>query len=369
MAQSAATTTGMKAGTARSIQLAPYRPEHFEGVCSLYAEVFTAPAAKAFRARWKWSQEENLFPGQTRRWVLLAGDTVVGFLGTVPLLYRVNGREVVAHTPCDYMVQPDHRFHGIKLMRQCFKECPDCVSTDDIEATIKVTTWLGAENAGRMVRYARVVDSRVMRRGRLAGMPGPFWQPITLGLRAYQALHLAKTDGKYEVQSVQGFDSRFDRFDKRANAAVPVSLVRDSRFLNWRYRGASPHAKSEVATVSRPDGELAGYVVYYMSQGPSHNGYIMDLQADGDDAQQVSARLLAYAVEKLRKAGAWVVQHHQALTPHTPSDAALRSSGFVPRGRHELLVRLGDADMQSAASKSENWQYAYGDSEASHSVI
>lgn len=369
MAQSAATTTGTKAGTPQSVRLAPYRPEHFEGVCALYAEVFTAPAARAFRARWKWSQEENLFPGETRRWVLLAGGAVAGFLGAVPLLYRVNGREVVAHTPCDYMVHPDHRFHGIKLMRQCFKECESCVSTDDIEATIKVTTWLGAAQAGRMVRYARVVDARAMRRGRLAGMPGPLWKPATLGLRAYQALRLSNPGGKYDVQPAQGFDSRFDRFDKRVGASAPASLVRDSRFLNWRYRGASPHAKSEIATVSRPDGELAGYVVYYMSPGPAHYGYIMDLQADGDDAPQVAGRLLTYAAGRLRKAGAWVIQHHQPLTPHTLPDATLRSFGFVPRGRHELLVRLGDADMQSAASKSENWQYVYGDSEASHSVI
>src|SRR5690606_16899402 len=152
-----------------------FQPGHFEQVCKLYAEIFSTPAAEAFRRRWKWSQEESLYPAETRRWVLLADDVVKGFLGTVPMLYRVRGKQVIAHTPCDYMVHPDQRFHGIKLMRQCFKDCPDCVSTDDIEATIKVTKWLGAAEAGSMVRFARVVDARAARRGRLADVPSLLW--------------------------------------------------------------------------------------------------------------------------------------------------------------------------------------------------
>lgn len=341
----------------------------FEGVISLYREVFGTEAAKDYRARWNWSQEENLFPDQTRQWALLVGDQVAGFVGTMPLPYRINGKNLVAHTPCDYMVHPDHRFHGVKLLRECFKGIPECISCDDIPATIKVTEWLGAKEAGVMNRYARVVDTRALKRGRLSSVPGPLWSPVTLGLRVFDRLRLARPNRRFHVESITDFDERFDRFNEKVTANTPATLVRDSRFLNWRYGKSSPNAASEVAIVTDADGELTGYAVYYNSKSANRYGYLMDLQVGGPDREQLATALISYCVGKMREAGAWVVQFHQSPTTHGIPLETLKSNGFKFRGSHVLLVRLSDEAAQSTALESGNWGYVYGDSEPSHSAI
>jgi hypothetical protein len=341
----------------------------FEGVISLYAEVFGREAADGYRKRWSWSQERNLFPEQTFQWALLADSEIAGFVATMPLPYRVNGKLIVAHTPCDYMVHPDYRFHGIKLMRECFKAIPDCISCDDIPATIKVTEWLGAKQAGEMWRYARVLDARTLRRGRLAPVPGPLWAPVTLGLRVFDRLRLARPDKGIHVQTVSGFDEKFDRFFARISADAPASLARDSRFLNWRYGPDSPIAASAIAIVTDAAGELAGYSIYHNSKSKGRYGYVMDLQATGPDREQVATALLSHSVKRLRKAGAWVVQLHQAPTAHGLPWSLLKANGFKIRGRHVLLARLSDEGSQKAVESGDGWNYVYGDSEPSHSAI
>ena len=341
----------------------------FEGVIDLYAEVFGSEAATGYRKRWRWSQEENLYPDQTRQWAIMAGDRVVGFVATMPLPYRVDGKEIIAHTPCDYMVHPDYRFHGIKLMRECFTTIPECISCDDIPATIKVTEWLGAKQAGEMWRYARVLNAKTLRRGRLAGVPGALWAPVTLGLRVFDRLRLARPDRRFHVEKVTRFDDRFDRLYERIASKTLVSIVRDSRFLNWRYGPASPVAASEIAIVTNADGELAGYAIYYNSKSRGRYGYLLDVQADGPDRDEVATALISYSVGELRKAGAWVAQFHQSPSPHGIPWETLKANGFKIRGRHVLLARLSDEKAQETALKGDNWGYVYGDSEPSHSAI
>ncbi len=71
------------------------------------------------------------------RWVAVTDDgRVVGHLAAAPQYYRVNGRRVVAHTPCDYMVDPQHGFQALLLMRAFFQATENCVACDMVPAVI-----------------------------------------------------------------------------------------------------------------------------------------------------------------------------------------------------------------------------------------
>lgn len=72
-----------------------------------------------------------------QRWVAETEDgEVVGHLAAFPLYYRINGQRIVAHTPGDYMVHPNHGFQALSLMRRFFKSVDNCFSCDRVPAVI-----------------------------------------------------------------------------------------------------------------------------------------------------------------------------------------------------------------------------------------
>ncbi len=349
-----------------------YAPDDFEAVCALYPQVFGASALGPFKARWDWSERGTVAGSTTPRWVLQAGDAIVGFLAAVAMDYQAGNERVVAHTPCDFMVRPDHRFHGVKLMREFFRSGRNCVSWDDIAATIKVTTWLGAPRAATLDRWTKPLDARAFaRRGALTRVPAALWWPVTRGMRAAEALSSIRRrhEARVEIEVVKSFDARFDRLFERRVVPGGASVLRDSRFLNWRYGPASPHEASETAVVADGAGELLGYVISHASTGDRRRGYIMDLQAAPGADDAVAGALLAHAVARLRKLGPWTVSHYQVAGERAISEPLLRRHGFVKRRGLELLVRMRGANGETPAEPQRAWSGVFGDTEASFSAV
>jgi hypothetical protein len=69
---------------------------------------------------WRWLESHPL-ADRMHRWVVDAEGEIVGHLAALPQYYRIDGQRVVAHTPAEYMVLPQHGFHAITLMRKFFR--------------------------------------------------------------------------------------------------------------------------------------------------------------------------------------------------------------------------------------------------------
>ena len=95
---------------------------------------------------------------ELHRWVVAAGDEIVGHLAATPQYYRVNGRRVLAHTPADYQVMPQYGFQALSIMRKFFRTVENCVACDMVPTVIAVETRLGAVEAGKMQYAAKLLD-------------------------------------------------------------------------------------------------------------------------------------------------------------------------------------------------------------------
>ncbi len=367
----AAQTTGAgRADRSRTTAIRPFVDKDMGQVLTLYHQVFGEQAAFAFRARWRWAQQRNLCKEETYRWVLESGGRVVGFLATIPQPYWFGGATVVAHTPCDYMVHPAFRFHGISLMRTFFNTCPTCVSLDDVAATIQVTRWLGAKLVGRMIRYVKPLDGRAF-----ASSPG--WSrlpPVAreAAVRAWDLWSQLRShvlEAQPPITSLNEFDERFDRFARRLSRQVSAMPARDRRFLKWRYGPSSPHAGRQIAVMTDGTGELAGYVIFYLSRLTDRPGYILDLQTLSPVRGLVGPLLLHHAIRHLREEGASKVCYPWYPSPCAVPEDALRRSGFIARGGLHLLVRVKDEQATLSNTWSGRWSLSYGDMEASHAVV
>ncbi len=338
-------------------------------VVDLYRRVFSSAAADQFRSRWEWSQEHNGMPDETLQWCLLSGARVVGFLGTVPQRFLIGDRPVLVHYPCDYMVHPDHRFHGIALMREYFRECESCVSLDDMPATIAVLKMMKARPVLESVRFRCVLDARAVpdRFPRLQALPGIVWSPVNAALSTFDAL---RAWAGPRVTELPDFDDRFDRFLEKTLAIAPVSLVRDRAYLSWRYGASSPHPGRRIGAVLGEGQELQGYVVGGVSStGRKDVGHVLELHVLPGGSPGAFGALLAFAGRRLREDGVRLLRFNRLPGATSIPEAALRGSRFQrqPAG-HVLLVRFRDETLEALASDPASWAYSFGDAEASHSA-
>ncbi|MDQ3942262.1 MAG: GNAT family N-acetyltransferase, partial [Actinomycetota bacterium] len=111
-----------------------------------------------YSALYRWYQDHPL-SGKLYRWVSVTEEgEVVGHLAAFPQFYRIDGQRVVAHTPGDYMVLPQHGFQAIMLMRSFFRSTENCVVCDMVPAVIGVETRLGAKVVGDLKYAAKLMN-------------------------------------------------------------------------------------------------------------------------------------------------------------------------------------------------------------------
>lgn len=352
----------------RTLTLRAFRDVDFPEVLRLYELVFGETFAERFGARYRWAYEDNVLPDETRRWVLSSGNEVVGFLGALPLPYLIGGRRIVAHTPCDFMVAPAYRFHGVRLMQEAFRACPSCVASDDVPATIKVTRWLGAAYVGSLVRYVKPLDSRLLEaRGALRPLPRAVHWSLSAGLRVVQRARRGLSR-PLPVKDAVGIDERFADLNAALSPVTKAMVDRDLRFFHWRYGPGSPHAHRRVVVLEDKDGDLYGYAIYVTSAEPSRVGVILDVQVHPCAPEGTREALLVHAARRLRRAGAWGVRYDELRPSLSDVDPVLLRLGFLPRDEQQLLVRMQDEEAQRMASRVESWSFRYGDSESSHAL-
>jgi hypothetical protein len=355
---------------------------------------------------YRWYRDHPL-ADELYRWVSVTEEgEVVGHLTAFPLYYRIDGRRVVAHTPGDYMVLPQHGFQAIMLMRSFFRQTENCVVCDMVPAVIGVETRLGAGVVGELRYEAKLMNvSRLpmppvpapLRR--LLNLPQQFAPargftdrpgaetheveehvappaprpraPIPRPMQALMNRGLGVVDealgnnfgGDLEVEELDSFDDSFDDLFERVAAVVPCTAEKDAAFLRWRYGPGSPQAPVTVLGV-RSGGRLLGYAVL-RTASHGQDGYIFDLTAL-PGRQDVVRALLRETVRSFRRMGVQIIRYRFVESPTSPRSTDLRRLGFFRRrGRsHKLLTKFTDKGLSQTTDDLANWSMSFGDGEA-----
>jgi hypothetical protein len=355
---------------------------------------------------YRWYQDHPL-SDEMYRWVSVTGEgEVVGHLTAFPQFYRIDGQRVVAHTPGDYMVLPQHGFQAIMLMRSFFRQTENCVVCDMVPAVIGVETRLGAEVVGDLKYAAKLMNvSRLpmppvpapLRRlfklpetfapaRGFTDRPGAETQqveehvappaprpraPIPRPLQRLMNRALEGVDqtlgrgfgGDVEVEAIDHFDDSFDDLFERVAAVVPCTAEKDAAFLRWRYGPGSPQAPVTVLGV-RSGGRMLGYAVL-RTAFHGQDGYILDLTAL-PGRQDVVRALLRETVRSFRRMGVQIIRYRFVESPTSPRPADLGRLGFFRRrGRsHKLLTKFTDKGLRDTTGDLANWSMSFGDGEA-----
>ena len=359
-----------------------------------------------YSALYRWYEDHPL-SGKLYRWVSVTQEgEVVGHLTAFPQFYRIDGRRVVAHTPGDYMVLPQHGFQAIMLMRTFFRSTENCVVCDMVPAVISVETRLGAEVVGDLQYAAKLMNvsrlpmpsvpaplRRLLKlpqqiapaRGFTdrpgaeahevedyvappaprprAPIPLPLQRLLNGGLRAVDEALGSGFGGDLEVETLDRFDDSFDDLFERVAAVVSCTAEKDAAFLRWRYGPGSPQAPVTVLGV-RSRGRMLGYAVL-KAAFHDQDGYILDLTTL-PGRQDVARALLRETVRSFSRMGVQIIRYRFVESPTSPRSADLWRMGFFYRRgrRHKLLTKFADTSLRETTGDLVNWSLSFGDSEA-----
>lgn len=280
---------------------------------------------------WRWKYSSPWRRGVPPTVVLARRRTrLLGGFSYIPVRMRIAGRERVAHWIVDLIISSRGRGAGVGARL-----------IDWARARLGQTLAIGTTAGGREAFLKRRFGER---------LDLEYWQRSLDGSGSLDA-------GRLRAVAVDRFSPEVDRFCRRASAGYAACVVRDSRYLNWRY-GDAPFPKGTyLRYLLRDEAGLRGVLVLRTGKVSRGRGAIKELFVHRGDLTAFKAGL-AHASSLLRKAGARSVQI--LIDERCPGwAAALRGAGFLPLFRStEMLFRgvgaslkgpihvsLGDSDL------------------------
>ena len=304
------------------------------------------------------------------------GEEAVGFAGLCVKRFFVEGQPLKLALGLDYMVRPG--LSDLRQGRTALRIVPAWQALGRSRGCSFGITFpndkshriLNSEHGG----FSSIFDPRLMIRPLSSARPQgrldpriPEWfgkVALRAGAIASTALAAGRPRGGGCVAPVAEFGPEFDRLWREASRQLRVAIIRDSRYLNWRYRNHPIYSYRALSL--RRTGELSGFIVTTQRNVSGLNAcLIVDLLVrdwNGSDASElVNAVIDAAQAERLDAAATLCI-------PGSALCKVLRRSGFMPLPdrlaprafRTAGVVLLPEAEPASAAAA---WHFTWGDSD------
>jgi hypothetical protein len=184
-----------------------------------------------------------------------ADGKIVGAHANLPLRFKVGGQVLIASSSFDSMVDSDYRGLGaftgvVRAFQAAAPERGICLSYSFPNEN---SMPIHLNRLGRSRIWGYVVLRRAMLR-----RPWLHKSGLLLYARMYKALARARLRGAQVVGS-EGFDERFDDLWEAAKDRVPIGIVRDRAYLNWRF--VQKPETQHTTYLYLENGALGGYIV------------------------------------------------------------------------------------------------------------
>ena len=308
---------------------------------------FPEPRAKRLIAQWDWKYDSFPFNSEPDPYILLMRDAnkIIGMLGALSLRAFIRGEEYLISSGCDAIVHTSYRGRGL------FARLIECNARDR-------RLGMGWGNSASNHIWADSTTGNF----RVIPMIAPsFFHGYGLGRPPADA----RAAGKIEVIQIEKFDSRFDALWQSVRCDFPVAIIRDQRYLNWRYCERPDETYTRLCAV-RGD-ELLGYIVVrtaWKEQARGQRirlGYLVDWTVKGRSFETLSL-LVRHAFANIRRQG---VRFVSARTTTPTFRSMLHRLGFVswywgPREYAITQVALQDEKLQ-VLNDMRQWFSTMGD--------
>jgi hypothetical protein len=345
----------------------------YDAIGNLLNKNFQPVAIEKRKKLWEWRHNQNPAVEKDMPAFLVAekSEQLVGVHGLIPMRFKVGYKIITGVCSCDYAVDPRIRSAGMKLKLQAFsKEISQLhISTSANEAAYKVTLALGGKELKKSrIKFLKVLKYQDLISSRLKNKTNGFISKI-LGSIAGVPLNLfsaikgnsvkVKTGSEYELRQITAFDTRHDDFWNEIASGYGICTIRDSRYLNWRYK-SYPFGRIESLELMHK-GNIKGILAIHHSIDEDNLPFsaILETLVDRIDNKSLEI-LLAEAIQRAIRTGS----HYITVAPHDAEDLELyRRHGFRIRTAHfSPFTYKNNSDIDESYFDDESkWYFSLGD--------
>jgi hypothetical protein len=330
------------------VELRGYRAGDEAAILAAYNQVFpTADGRVRQRGmpHWLWKFRDNP-TGLIHITVAMHGNECVGAYPCLPVRVWMDGAAALASQPADLVVLPEWRRHGERpgLFVGLGKLHYDlwCGPGDDqvrFHFGWPVPAWRLGQ---RYLRYENIRDwDFLFRETGASGIPR---RPSSADL---------------DVRAVPRFGPDVDALWDRLKTSMTLAIVRDARYLNWRYADAHDHTY-ELYECRDRSGALRGICVLTVCDFLFPNtALVVDWLCPLDDAATTVAMVAAMEQRaSAARAGALATLFPQL----DPRFLAFQKLGFLVLGTSYFTV-VAPHDRHDTIYYREHWYHTCGDSD------
>jgi len=276
----------------------PYRPGDEQGINNLFNKLFNKGRTID---DWNWQYRDNPAVTDVAHWVFVVekDGIIVGHYATMPVVMKWGKKRIYACHGADTMLDSSAKA-GIKVLRDLFKANASASAEHSAfgygypnELSYRTVKRLfGYKDLGNMVPFYKRLSLRNAIKKRFPAMPSPVvWLAHKLGQAIYRP---SLKPGKYTIEEVFGFDSSADRLWDELEGQFYFAVIRDSVYLNWRYRG-----RGYTIFIVKEGNVLMGHIVVKMDRIGDHKvGYIIDILSKKETAALIIKRAFRFFIEK-----------------------------------------------------------------------
>lgn len=318
---------------------------------------------------WRWKYINNS-SNLNASYVAVTENKVVGISGAIPYRLKIGDKEIVGGQLTDLMSHPDYRNKNIFLpiMRKSIKDVErkmDTMYGFTNENSFKIyAKRLKYDIAFRVPRLDRVINTKpflnrmLKRKDLFTKIIGNILNLASGNLLYPKTPSLGK---EIEIRECYKFDERFDVLWNKLKGFFTTITIRDSKYLNWRYRN-HPLFKYRTFVAERRD-EISGFIILRCAEDKGvKRGYIMDLLVEPERKESLMA-LFAQAMRFFKDndvdlVRCWMFPHapyyslfRRSLFFKTTSDLVVLTTSFHKDISNEFLrdpsnwyITIGDCD-------------------------
>ena len=338
-----------------------FRPDDRRGAEGLYRRVFGIDAADASRLRWDWQYRRNpaAHRGEPLIWVAREGGAVIGQYAAMPVVARVDGREVEAAWGMDVMVAPERQRQGLgeQLFRTWDRNVGAALGLGLTESSLRLFQKLRWPDLGSVPSLAKPLTRRALRRSEWSQTLNRIVSALTLPWVRLVSRPRPVTE---EIRVLRHFDDRFNELWERVGRHFAFAVRRDAEYLNWKYV-QPPHVRYQIAAlvrVSRTD----AFIVYRHAREPlGRTTRLVDLFADPEDEAGVLA-LLRWLDREARAADS---DRIRTYVTHGLFRKLLKKSGYYQtKSSVQLVAKVNAVDLPPGFyANADRWHVTLGDAD------
>ena len=281
----------------------PYQPGDEEQILPLFTQSFTRSMSEV---EYHWKLHHWPSP-TTNSWVAVAGERIIGQYAAIPLPFWMVDQERIVMVCVDGMVDADFRRQGVMSALVTTAHA----AWQDGGVVMPIGLWneqwgQRKEALGWCTYFDLKWRGRPLNLELIAARRG-LW-PSTMSFQGFSRLwnrfwaRRLSIDATVRIDPIQVADERFDILWQRLRDTISLSIIRDSRWVQWRYLSASEF--NYQVLLAQREGQPVGYAAYRLQTfAGGQAGLLAEVFTHPDDVG-THQTLVAQVLENVQNAGA-----------------------------------------------------------------